>query len=80
MKEKMENRYKEAYKKIISILGWAGYESDFITEALKHDYLTINEGRDGQEHAWYYDGSSEAAIRVSDNYQLTDAEIADQFL
>lgn len=80
MKEKMEIRYKEAYKKIISILGWAENENDFIAEALRHDYLTINEGRDGQEYAWYYDGNSEVAIRISDHYQLTDVEIENQFL
>ena len=34
--------------------------------AIKHDFITINKGRDGIKYAWYFDGIHEQFIKVKD--------------
>nr|DAG57267.1 MAG TPA: hypothetical protein [Caudoviricetes sp.] len=46
-----------------------------IAEDYKHDYLTINTGRDGRVYVWYIDEVSEGAICVEDLKNLDEEDI-----
>ena len=54
---------------------WIGHDHDSIENDLKHDYLTENQGRDGQWYLWYMDEVDNAAIRISDGEIISLEEI-----
>ena len=51
------------------------YDDEAIKNLVEHDYITINEGRDGISYAWYVDESVNEAVSVNDLKRLSQDEI-----
>ena len=64
---------------ILERLGYDHSEED-VERNEKQGYISFIVGRDGEDHVWYSDESSELCIRVSDKHELTKNEIEEQFL
>lgn len=45
---------------------------------LEHDYLTVNDGTDGNTYAWFFSASDEGAINIETGQVVTDAEQLEQ--
>jgi hypothetical protein len=48
------------------------YSSEMMRSDIENDYLTLNEGRDGNEYLVYVDENRCAAIRLSDEVIIED--------
>lgn len=53
-----------------------GFTADRMEEMLRHEWLTFNNGRDGNTYAWlFFDDNTESCVRVSDLTRLDKDEI-----
>lgn len=51
---------------MIAVLSSADFDSDLMSviDNLRHDYLTVNNGRDGKKYIWYMDESNNIILRL----------------
>ena len=63
----------EEQKAMEKALKWVA-TSESLKDAVNNDYLTINKGRDGKIYAWYFDGTSNAAVEVESLNIIADEE------
>lgn len=49
-----------------------------LAEDISAGYLTENNGRDGNEYLWYYDGATSAAVNADSGDIVTDEETLDR--
>lgn len=70
-------RYHKA-EKIVDLYDEV-YANDWTADTILKDHesgcLTINDGRDGNEYAWYLDGSTEKAVNLATGEVIGDEEI-----
>ncbi len=66
-------------KEILERLGYDSTEED-VQRHFDTESITINTGRDDEDYVWYEDESDCICIRIKDGYELSEAEIEEQFL
>lgn len=47
---------------------------------LDSEIITVNVGRDGEDHVWYQDEADCVCVRISDRHELSEKEVEEQFL
>lgn len=60
----MKNYTEQEMKAINKAIEEAGLEAEVAESLIKHNYVTINKGRDGKMYAYYFDSDSEAIVEV----------------
>ena len=57
---------KKEDDRAVELLVYIGIDPNNLESNKDHDYLTINEGSDGEDYVWYVDEVDSVAIRISD--------------
>lgn len=60
-------------KRAIELYDSVGMNADYMLEDYNNDFLSINEGSDGQKYIWYLDDNYDIAINIESG-EIVDAE------
>ena len=74
MKVEEFKKYESVIKYLYDEISYS-YDKEDILEDIKHDYLTLNIGRDNETYIWYMDENKSIAINVKNKKILTNAEV-----
>ena len=75
----MKRKEMQIAREILESLGYDSTEED-VQRHLDSEIITVNVGRDGEDHVWYQDEADCVCVRISDRHELSEKEVEEQFL